>query len=690
MKLELFFSKLLAATIAGRETARMISGSPQIREVAELATGFYTAEGDCVLQSTGIIIHIPIMGEVIKWMITQGYEHEEGLFDGDIFTSNDNAIAGMHPPDVYDLIPIFYRDILIGWAATVIMEAELGAIAPGGMPSAASERFLDGIRFSAEKTGEKDVHYRSFERRIRSGMRMPDLFLLDRKAALAADIKVREEIKRIIDEFGLDYFIRAQRELIELERRTQLERVKRRTVPGKFHAPVTFENYMTKTFVAPHHSVDQITLVPMDFIIQPDGKYFLDLDGAGPWGWHPSNTTPSSMRGAMCLLLSQTLAYTGSANEGTMMCVDMNLPYDSYVNPSSKNIATGNLFSFPINGGGAWLRLQSMAFFSRGFVEECITGSPTSAGIGICGKDHYGNDFGLLITDPAGTCGSGAFAIRDGVTGYTPWQPVSDMGNVETWELLLPLSWTGRRLLPNSCGWGKYRGGFPIIATWMVHKSEVLAVDIIPIVLLTKIYPNSGMFGGYTGAGPFFQMIEGANTEELLKNKLPLLHSYGNVLAPDIKKNIKGRHILETARGVSIPAVFRHGDWIQVNYGTQSGGFGDPIKRIPELIKKDLDNGLINSEACEKVFAVAASYDEQREEWVIDQIKTHKLREAKKEERLRKGISAKEWWKKRRKDILQGKMPELMKDMYNRSLNKGKHWPKEFRSFWMLPDDFTF
>ncbi|MBI2876548.1 MAG: acetone carboxylase subunit alpha, partial [Candidatus Tectomicrobia bacterium] len=44
MKLELFFSKLLAATIAGRESARMISGSPQIREVAELATGFYTPE----------------------------------------------------------------------------------------------------------------------------------------------------------------------------------------------------------------------------------------------------------------------------------------------------------------------------------------------------------------------------------------------------------------------------------------------------------------------------------------------------------------------------------------------------------------------------------------------------------------------------------------------------------------------
>ncbi|OGW17427.1 MAG: hypothetical protein A3G93_03940 [Nitrospinae bacterium RIFCSPLOWO2_12_FULL_45_22] len=690
MKLELFFSRLLAATIAGRETTRMISGSPQIREVAELATGLYTAEGDCVLQSTGIIIHIPLMGEVIKWMINQDYEHEEGIHDGDIITSNDNVIAGMHPPDVYDIIPIFYHEKLVGWAATVIMEAELGAVAPGAMSSAASERFLDGIRFSAEKTGENDVHYKSFERRVRSGVRLPDLFLLDRKGALAANIKVREDIRRIIEEFGLDYFIEAQRELIEIERRAQLERVKRRTVPGKFHVPVTFENYMTKTFVPPHHAIDQIRLVPMDFIIQPDGKYFLDLDGAGPWGWHPSNTTPSSMRGAMCLLLSQTIAYTGAANEGTMMCVDMNLPYDSYVNPSSKNIATGNLFSFPINGGGAWLRLQSMAFFSRGFVEECIAGSPTSATFGMSGKDHYGNDFGFLMTDIAGTCGSGAFAIRDGLTGHAPWQPVSDMGNVEVWELFLPLSWTGRGLLPNSCGWGKYRGGFSIMATWMVYKSQLLGLDITPVVLLDKIYPNSGMFGGYTGTGPFYKMVEGANTETLLQEKLPLLHHYGHPLNPDMEKNIQGRHLLETSRGVSIPGVFRHGDWLQVHYGQQAGGFGDPIKRDTGLIKKDLDSGLITLEISGKIFGMAASYDEHREEWIIDQDKTIKLREEKKKERLRKGIPVKEWWKKRRKDLLQGKMPELMKDMYNCSLDKGEHWSRNFKSFWMLRDDFTF
>lgn len=690
MKLELLFSRLLAATIAGREATRMVSASPLVREVAELATALYTPEGDCVLQSTGIIIHIPLMGEVIKWMINHNYEEEEGINDGDVFTSNDNAIAGMHPPDVYDITPIFWQGKLIGWVSTVIMEAELGAIAPGAMPSAATERFMDGIRFSAEKTGVNDQHLKSFERRIRFGMRLPDFFLLDRKGALAANIRVREDVKKIVEEFGVDYLIEGEREIIEGERSTQLERVKARTVPGKFHSPVTFENYMSKTFAPPHHAIDQIRLVPMDFFIQPDGKYFVDLDGAGPWGWHPSNTTPSSMRGAMCLALTQTIAYSGSANEGTMLCVDMNLPYDTYVNPSSPNIATGNLFSFPINGGALWIGMQSRAFFSRGFIEECMVGSPATTVFGMAGRGHMDNDFGFLMTEVAGTGGSGAFAIRDGIIAYAIWQPVSDMGNCEIWELILPLIWTGRRLLPDSCGWGKYRTGFPVVGNWMVYKTPQLAFDCTPVVMADKINPNTGMFGGYTASGPFYKMVTGANTDELIKERKPLAHGMGYPGKGDIEENIKGKFALETSRGVSMKDVAKHGDWFQLNYGSQAGGFGDPIKRDIHLTKKDLDNGLVTIDSCRKIPCIEASYDVSKEEWVIDERKTEELRKQKIQERLKKGIPVKEWYKKRREDLVNKNMPELIKDMYNGSLTKGKRWPDEFRAFWGLPADFTF
>ncbi len=171
----------------------MVSASPQVREVAELAVALYTPEGDCVLQSTGIIIHIPLMGQVIQWMIKQNYE-DEGINDGDCYTSNDCAIAGMHSADIYDIQPIFHENKLIGWVGCVIMEAEIGALSPGCMPCGATDRFVDGIKFTAEKSAVNDVHLRALNVGYVTVCVHRTYFMLDRKGALAADIKVRMEI----------------------------------------------------------------------------------------------------------------------------------------------------------------------------------------------------------------------------------------------------------------------------------------------------------------------------------------------------------------------------------------------------------------------------------------------------------------------------------------------------------------
>jgi len=69
----------------------MISGSPFVREVAELAVGVYTPEGDNIAQSTGIQVHIRPMGEAIQWMIEHDWEDKVGINDGDLFWFNDSS-----------------------------------------------------------------------------------------------------------------------------------------------------------------------------------------------------------------------------------------------------------------------------------------------------------------------------------------------------------------------------------------------------------------------------------------------------------------------------------------------------------------------------------------------------------------------------------------------------------------------
>jgi len=693
LKLEVLASRLLAAAIAGRETTRMISASPIVREVSELAVAIYTPEGDCILQSTGIIIHIPLMGQVIEWMINENYEEEVGINEGDCFTSNDNYIAGMHPPDVYDITPIFYEGELAGWVGTVIMEADVGALAPGCMPSGATERFVEGLRFSAEKTAVNDRHLKVFERRARLGTRMPDLFLLDRKGALAANVKVRNEVGKIIQEFGVEFYMEGTRELIEMERRAQLERVRKRAVPGKFHSPTSFEIYLTRTIAPPHHARDRITLVPFDFHIKPDGRYYLDFDGAGSWGWHAANATPSALLGGACLMLTQTIAYDGKANQGTFLTLEMNTPYDTFVNPSSPNIAASMLFSWPVIGGAIWMGLQSRAFFSRGFLEEFRAPAPmgfaTSGVVGYAGKNQWGMDFGFPIMEAPGCSGSGGFAIRDGILSDAIILPPSDMGNAEVWELVLPLLWMGRKFIPDACGWGKYRSGPSIMATYMVYKTDLLSLDTNPEGHCERIGCNTGMFGGYPALSGFAKVSVNANTMELIQQQQSLAHGEGYPGAGDIEENIRGDLIIPRMNSY-VKAIAKHGDVIQCYMGMGAGGTGDPVKRNSALAKWDLDNGLLTIDRCRRICCIDARYGEMAEEWAIDEKKTAELRQKTRKKRLAKGIPAKEWWQKRRQDIIDGNLPPLLKEMYNDSLAKGERWPGEFRAFWQLPEDFTF
>ncbi len=371
----------------------------------------------------------------------------------------------------------------------------------------------------------------------------------------------------------------AIRELIEIERRTQIERVKRRTVPGKFHSPSTMEIYMTKTIAPPHHAIDRITLVPWDFHIKPDGTYFLDFDGAGSWGWHVHNSTPSSLMGAACMIMTQTISYTGKSNHGTFLTVGMNTPYDTFVNPSSPNIPTCNLFAWPENGGPKLMSQQSHAFFCRGFVEEVRSGNTMCGGGAgtLAGKDHFGRDYSFLSTEPAGAMGGGAFAIRDGIIADAVFMPDTDMGNVEIWELMLPMLWLGRRLVPDSCGYGKYRSGFSMLSTFLIYKTPVLAIENGPANQNDKIYPYLGMFGGYPGPSSYTKLLFNTNMKQLIQEKKPLPHGEDRPGACDLD-NVKGKLIFESSGNSFYKDTAKDGDIWRCFYGGSAAGFGDPIK----------------------------------------------------------------------------------------------------------------
>jgi acetone carboxylase alpha subunit len=684
VKAELFHSRLMANLISGRETCKMISASPYVREVAELCLGLYTPEGDNIVQSTGIQIHIRLMGDHIKWMIENNYEEEVGIEDGDLFITNDPAIANMHPTDIYDILPIFWEGELVGWVCTVIMEMDVGAVSPSCMPSANAERATDGLRFCCEKIGSRDQLRRDFEHRIEHNLDFPFMFLLDRKGAIAANIRVREEVKKLIGEFGIDYYRRATKELIEEERRNQLARLRQRTVPGRYRDVSAVEFYMADQPVSwLMGKKDVIRLIPIRMDILPSGRVVLDFEGTGEWGWHSFNVPPKAVWGALSICLVQTLSYDGRGNLGSLLPFDIKAPPDSLFKPGKPELlAFSNSWTSVLDTFGIWVGMLGTAFYLRGFREETFS-YRSGAGWQYYGFDQLGNKRPMLVGGPGGMA-AGATGVCDGLTGWLA-TPEVDTGNEEVWELFAPYLSMARRLNPYSAGYGRFRSGFSILNIQMVHGTKGLFAAGAIGCGSDGIIPNVGLFGGYPSGRRATMLFRYHNLQELITGRRPLVHEIGH--PAEFRNRVPGEVTFFTH--IPPPIEVGEGD-VLLSVSTSGGGLGDPIERDPALVKSDLDNGLATEEIARNIYCVAASFDNKSETWVVDYAATEDLRQAKIKERLARGQPMSQWWKKARERLMAKDLDGKLLEMYQSSTKLSQAFAREFRDFWALPEDFNF
>jgi acetone carboxylase alpha subunit len=686
IRAELFHSRIMASLIAGRETTRMVSGSPLVREVAELCVGFYTPEGDNIAQSTGIQVHIKLMGDNIRWMIDKNYEEEVGINDGDFFIANEPVIGNMHAADVYDILPVFWEEELVGWVVTVIMELDVGAVSPGMMPTANVERGTDGLKWCCERIGSKDKLNRDFEHKIDMSLDMADIFLLDRKGAIAANIRVREDIKRIIGEFGLDYFKDATRELIEEERRNQLARIRQRMVPGRYRSVVPVELPMADQPVAwiPAKK-DHIRLIPVQMDVLPSGRLALDFEGTGEWGWHPFNSTPQALWGGVSIAAVQTLSYDGRANLGSLLPVDVKTPtLDSLLNPSQiKKLATSTPWAPILDIFGMWLGMLGTAYYMRGYREETFN-YRSSAGWQMAGYDQTGNKRPLLAAG-TGYFGPGACGVCDGVdAGGWLATPEVDMGSAEVWELFVPHMEMSRRFDPYSVGYGRFRSGLAIPTVAMIHRSEQLVGSAAVGTASDGIIPNLGQFGGYPGGRRNTILLRHDNLPERMEKQQPLTYELGHPAT--LQDRFPGE--VYDCGLIPAPRELFEGDLLATN-NASGGGIGDPIERNPAGVKADLDDGLCTEWQARSIYCVEVRYDEEAKEWVVDEAATTELRQEKRKERSGRGVPVKEWWQKSRARLLERDIDPQLLEMYGSSAKLSPAFAQEFRDFWGLPDDYA-
>ena len=688
IRFELLYSRLQSIVIGSQQVGSKVACSPGTREVGESVVGLYTAEGDAIVFSGGIMVHVHTMSRFIKWMIAHDYETDPGFKHGDIFENNDTYIGGVHIPDIMDVTPIFYNGELIGWAGMVTHVLEVGGITPGSMPVLSAERFTEGLIICAERIGENDSIYKYYEVRAERSVRSPDLWILDAKARVTGALMARDEILATVKEFGIEYYNQAVNEYIESARQAQLERVKTMLVPGTYKEVTTCDQIMEGAPGLSPLADGNVTIIePLEMIIDGKGKMTIDFDGFGSWRYWSGNATPAALEGGFFVSMSQALNFDGRINHGSYLATELKFSQGTTCWPDNKYASTSLGWNLVMPSWANWYRMMARATYMRGFVEETFLFGALTPCYDGGGIDQYGKVFGGTNFELAAQ-GSGARGIADGIDfGYVLWNPESDMGNAEIWEQLFPQLYLSRKILPNAHGFGKYRGGNGWQSLLLTHNSQQMVVTTE--LCQARAFDHQGIFGGYPGKIHYIYLMTDTDIKDRIANQQELPTGEGeDPTNPELTRLVNGK--LQISHGnMTAHKPLKDGDILLMQYRGM-GGFGDPLDRDPALIDTDLENGIVSRAMVETICGAVIERNEQEACWTVNREKTAQRRAELRKARIKNAVPVAQWKAQQKARIEKYDLPDVALEIFKDVSSHSRKWIREYREFWGFDDSFTF
>lgn len=686
---EKLFSKLRGGLVHARETAKKIAASPIVEQEGELCFTLYNAAGDCVLTSTGIIIHVGTMGAAIKYMIENNWEANPMINPGDMFTTNDCAIGNVHPCDIATIVPIFWEGKLIGWVGGVTHVIDTGSVTPGSMSTGQTQRFGDGYMITCRKTGINDEPLRDWLHESQRSVRTPKYWILDEKTRIAGCHMIRELVEEVIRADGLAAYEQFSHEVIEEGRRGLMSRVKAMTLPGIYRkvsfvdVPYKHEDVQVSNAFA---KLDSIMHSPCEMTIRADGKWRLDFEGASRWGWHTFNAHQVAFTSGIWVMMCQTLVPTQRINDGAYYATEFRLPKGTWCNPDDRRTGHAYAWHFLVSGWSALWRGLGQSYFSRGYLEEVNAGNANTSnwlqggGINQDGEIHAVNSF------EASSCGTGACAVKDGLNHAAAiWNPEGDMGDIEIWEMAEPLLYLGRNVKANSGGYGKYRGGCGFETLRMVWNAQDWTMFFMGNGFMNSDW---GMMGGYPSAtGYRFEAHKTGLARRIANGESLPLGGDINPSAPTYEQHIDATaRVKRDKQCITTEDCYDNYD-LYLNYLRGGPGFGDPLDREVKAIENDLNLNYLLPEYARKVYGAVFTQD-AKGVYSVDAARTQARRGEIRQERLARAQPTREWMKQERERILAKDASVQVQHMFATSFALSGKFTRAFKEFWSLPAEW--
>jgi N-methylhydantoinase B len=201
----------------------------------------------------------------------------------------------------------------------------------------------------------------------------------------------------------------------------------------------------------------------------------------------------------------------------------------------------------------------------------------------ITGRREDGEPFTYVFFSGGGM---GARPNKDGLSATAFPSGIRGVP-AEVIESISPVIMQKRELRPDSEGAGRHRGGFG-------EEMEIGVRSDSPWVLSAMYdrtrFPAQGMRGGSPGSPGAVRIADGDTLHPKRQQRIPA-----------------GARIL-----LDLPG---------------GGGYGDPLERDPDLVRRDVEDGLISIERAREVYNVALTRD-RHGNYVVDEEETARLRVA--------------------------------------------------------------
>ena len=528
--------------------------SPVIAEANDRSDGIYAADnGSLIAQGAG---GLPVFVGTMQYSTSElirliGEGKVCAPEPGDIYIVNDPYLGGTHLMDVRFVRPYYRQNKLWCWLSNTGHWPDTGGAVPGGFSASATEVEQEGLRLPPVKLFKKGELDQEIYSIICSNIRVADQRVGDVKAQAAALEVGADRLDQLLERYGDETVESAIKEL-HVRAANQMRQLISEMPEG---------SWQSIAFVDSDGVVDEPLRINLK-VTKDFDKLVFDFSGSSPPCRGPMNSVLATTMSSVYLAIRHIFPEVPIC-AGAFEPLEIIRPENTFLDAR---------YPRPVSGCAAEVSQRIAEAVFAAIVQPLPNRVPaapagTSGNFALGGFDaDQGRDFVMYQLSGGGYGGS---AEGDGLSNGCSTIGISKAPPVEIMEQTFPVLYHHYRLREGSAGPGFARGGFGLDYKLELRNGEARASFVM----------DHGRFGpqGALGGG------DGA------VNKVVILRGEERYVPQHLSKE----QDISMAPGDMV--------WVRTPGG---GGYGDPFRRPPQAVFKDVRLGRVSIEQARKFYGV--------------------------------------------------------------------------------------